>query len=78
MVKPMPRLELTREHFAIDYRLVRFRTHRVSLWLPEDVNLYIGYRRHYYHNYSHFSDFKLFWVGTGQEIAKPKQEKPKQ
>lgn len=73
MVKPQPRLELAREHFAIDYKLVRFRSHPVSLWLPEDVNLYIAYRHRYYHSYSRFTDFQLFWVGAGQEIGKPKQ-----
>lgn len=75
IMKPMERIELAREHFAIDYRLVRFRTHPVSLWLPEDVNLYIAYRHHYYHSYSHFSDFQLFWVGAGQKVSSPKQDK---
>jgi hypothetical protein len=75
LVKPLKRLGLTREHYAIDYRLVRFQTHAVSLWLPEDVNLYIAYRHHYFHSYSHFQDFRLFWVGTGQDAAKSRQGK---
>jgi tetratricopeptide (TPR) repeat protein len=78
LVKPLPKLDLSREHFSIDYRLVHFRTHRVTLWLPEDVNLYLGYRHHYYHNYSHFTDFLLFWVGTGGEAAKQPAKPVKQ
>lgn len=75
IMKPLRKLQLTREHFSIDYHLVRFRKHRVSLWLPEDVNLYIAYRHRYYHSYSHFTDFQLFWVSTAQKIFSPKQSK---
>jgi tetratricopeptide (TPR) repeat protein len=71
LANPMVPLRLDRQHFSIDYRLVSFHTHPVQLWLPENVDLYIEYQGHVYHNYSHYSDFQLFWTGTGQKIGKP-------
>ncbi len=71
LVKPLKSVRLEREHFSVDYRLVRFRSHPVELWLPERVDMYVIYRGHAYHNYSHFSRFELFWAGSKQEIAKP-------
>lgn len=71
LVKPLKSARLEREHFSVDYRLVRFHSHPVELWLPERVDMYVLYRGHAYHNYSHFSHFELFWTGLKQEIAKP-------
>ncbi|MDE3136173.1 MAG: tetratricopeptide repeat protein [Acidobacteriota bacterium] len=73
LTHPQTSLDLVREHFAIDYGPVFFRTHKVQLWLPKDVDVYYQYRGHYIHNYHHYSDFKLFWVGTTQKISAPKQ-----
>jgi tetratricopeptide (TPR) repeat protein len=77
LVRPLKEMGLEREHYAIDYGLVRFHTHPVALWLPETVDAYFGYRGHTYHQYSRFSHFELFWVGTGQKIAKPKEKTEK-
>jgi tetratricopeptide (TPR) repeat protein len=73
LTHPMTAIGLDREHFAIDYGPVLFRTHKVQLWLPKDVDVYYQYRGHYIHNYHHYTDFKLFWVGTSQKISAPKQ-----
>lgn len=64
LVKPLNSARLQREHFSVDYRLVRFHSHPVELWLPERVDMYVLYRGHAYHNYSHFSHFELFWTGV--------------
>lgn len=77
LVRPPKQTGLEREHYAIDYELVRFHTHPVALWLPESVDAYFRYKGHTYHQYSRFSHFKLFWVGTAQKIGKPKGERPK-
>jgi tetratricopeptide (TPR) repeat protein len=76
LVKPVDSLELKREHFSIEYRLVRFHSHPVSLWLPEQVDLYILYRGRAYHNYSRFSHFELFWTGTADENGVKKKHVP--
>lgn len=75
LTRPMPELGLMRQHFAIDYAPVRFQTHKVQLWLPESVDVYYQYRGHFMHNYHHYTNFKLFWVGTSQEMGKPKEAK---
>jgi tetratricopeptide (TPR) repeat protein len=69
-IKP---INLKREHFSIDYKLVSFHQHNVALWLPESVDTYIQYQGHFLHHYHHFTDFKLFWVGATQKINDPKE-----
>jgi tetratricopeptide (TPR) repeat protein len=78
LVKPIEPLNLKREHFSIDYKQVSFRTQKVDLWLPENVDTYFQYRGHFLHYYHHFSDFKLFWVGATQKISDPKNKEPQE
>ncbi len=73
LVKPIKDIDLQREHFAINYEPVSFVQHDVQLWLPESVDTYIQFEGHFLHYYHRFSDFKLFWVGTSQKIAAPKE-----
>ncbi len=73
LVKPISAIKLQREHFVIDYTTVTFATHKVTLWLPENVDVYFQYRGHYLHHYHHFSNFKLFWTGATQKIGQPKE-----
>lgn len=73
LVKPLSEIKLEREHFIIDYSPVPFAQHKVTLWLPENVDVYLQYRGHYLHHYHHFSGFKLFWTGATQKIGQPKE-----
>lgn len=73
MAKSVKTIGLKREHFAIDYQPVSFRKHKVTLWLPENVDVYLQYQGHYLHHYHHFSNFQLFWVGETQKIEQPKE-----
>jgi tetratricopeptide (TPR) repeat protein len=75
LVEEIKPIDLKREHFSIDYKPVSFREHNVQLWLPANVDAYIQYQGHFLHYYHHFSDFKLFWVGTTQKISAPKEQK---
>jgi tetratricopeptide (TPR) repeat protein len=77
LVKPLEQVRLQREHFAIDFGQVKFHSHPVVLWLPKSVDAYFLYRGHTYHEYSRFSNFELFWVGTAEKIGKPKEKPPK-
>lgn len=72
LVAPIPELRLKREHFVIDYKAVAFPKRKVTLWLPENVDVYFHYRGHYLRHYHHFSDFQLFWTGATQKIGQPK------
>lgn len=71
LVKPLAQAELYREHFSLDYKPVTFKSHKVTLWLPENVDVYYQYRGHYLHHYHHFSKFQLFWTGASQKDGKP-------
>jgi len=73
LVHPMTKIGLTREHFAIDYGPVSFKSHHVQLWLPEDVDVYYQLKGHFLHHFHHYTDFKLFWVGSSEVIGKPKE-----
>lgn len=72
LVKPVAELRLDREHFAIDYGPVKFKTHNVTLWLPQNVDVYYQYRGHFLHHYHHFSNFELFWTEASQKDKLPK------
>ncbi|HEU5411929.1 MAG TPA: tetratricopeptide repeat protein [Candidatus Acidoferrales bacterium] len=71
LVKPIKQAELYREHFSLDYKPITFKNHRVTLWLPENVNVYYQYRGHYLHHYHHFSNFQLFWTGASEKVGQP-------
>lgn len=73
LVHPIPAIKLQRQHFVVDYTTVTFAKHKVTLWLPENVDVYFQYRGHYLHHYHHFSDFKLFWTGATEKIGQPKE-----
>jgi tetratricopeptide (TPR) repeat protein len=80
LVRPIEEVNLKRQHWVIEYAPVSFATHKVTLWLPESVDIYIQYQKHYLHNHHEYSNFKLFWVGTSQKIEDPKvptRQKPK-
>lgn len=73
LVRPVEPLGLKRQHFVIEYAPVSFRAHKVTLWLPESVDVYIQFQGHYLHHQHRFSNFQLFWVGTSQKIEAPKE-----
>jgi tetratricopeptide (TPR) repeat protein len=73
LVHPIAEVDLKRQHSVIEYAPVSFASHKVTLWLPESVDVYIQYQGHYLHHQHQFSNFQLFWVGTSQKIAPPQQ-----
>ena len=75
LTHPMSEIGLMREHFSIDYAPISFKTHKVELWLPEDVDVYYQFRGHYIHNFHQYSKFQLFWVGASAKMGHPKETK---
>lgn len=75
LVKPIEAAGLTKQHFVVDYAPVAFRTHKVEVWLPKNVDLYLQYKHHYLHYRHQYSNFKLFWVGTSEKDEQPKETK---
>jgi hypothetical protein len=58
-------------YLSIDYAPVQFRTQKVSIWLPRDVDAYCEFDEYRTITYHTFSNFMLFSVHTDQEIQKP-------
>lgn len=72
LAKPIPEIELTREHVAIDYAPVKFESTGQEVWLPQNAEMYVERRGKRYHRRHAFSDFKLFNVDTAQHMEAPK------
>ena len=70
--KPIPDIELTKEHIVIEYAPVRFQTQKTQLWLPQVAEMYVEKNHHRYYRRHTYSDFKLFSVETAQNIGAPK------
>ncbi|HKV26214.1 MAG TPA: hypothetical protein VJN93_16580 [Candidatus Acidoferrum sp.] len=72
LLKPVPKIRLTREHISIDYAAVRFRSNRQQLWLPQSAELYVELRGHRFYRKHTFSKFKIFSTDTTQQVEAPK------
>lgn len=70
--KPIPEIELKREHIAIEYAAVQFQTQKNEIWLPKEAELYVDRKGHPYYRRHTFTDFKVFNVETAQSIQAPK------
>ena len=73
LLAPIPQIELTAEHIAIEYEQVQFRTQKIQIWLPRQGELYVERRGHRYYRKHTFSDFQVFNVDTSQNIQAPKE-----
>jgi hypothetical protein len=72
LLKPIEKIHLTREHIAIDYASVQFRTRNQQLWLPQSADLYVEWDGRRFYRRHTFSNFKVFSTDTAQEIHGPK------
>ena len=70
--KPVPEIELTKEHMVIEYAPVRFQAAKTQLWLPQVAEMYVEKNHHRYYRRHTYTDFKLFSVETEQNIQAPK------
>lgn len=73
LMKPLEEFSLTKQHIAISYQRVQFRTLGQQLWLPQIADLYVERQGHRYYRRHTFSDFKLFTVDTSQNIQLAKE-----
>jgi hypothetical protein len=72
LAKPVPQIELTREHLVVTYAPVKFVSTGQELWLPHEAELYVERRGKRYFRRHTFSDFRLFNVDTLQTLQQPK------
>jgi tetratricopeptide (TPR) repeat protein len=73
LVKPVEKIHLTREHIAIEFASVRFRTGNQQLWLPQTAELYVEWNGHSFYRRHSFSNFKIFSTDSMQEVHAPKE-----
>jgi len=73
LVAPLQEFELTKQHIAISYQQVRFRSQKEQLWLPRFADLYVERQGHRYYRRHAFSDFQLFTVDTNESIQLAKE-----
>jgi tetratricopeptide (TPR) repeat protein len=73
LVKPVEKIHLKREHIAIEFASVRFRTRAQRLWLPQTADLYVEFGGHRFYRRHRFSNFKLFSTDTLQAVDLPKE-----
>ena len=73
LIKPVANIKLMQERMAIDYALVQFRTEEQQLWLPQSAEIYAERNGSRYYRRHAFSDFKVFTVGTEQQVHAPKE-----
>jgi len=65
------KVDLKREHLAIEYGPVEFRKRNVRLWLPQMADIYIDLHGHRYERRHRFSNFQLFWIESGEQVKAP-------
>jgi len=72
LLKPVEKIRLTREHIAIEYASVQFRTRNQQLWLPQSADLYVEWDGKRFYRRHTFSNFKIFSTDSTQEVHAPK------
>jgi Flp pilus assembly protein TadD len=72
LTKPIPRLELTRDHLIVDYGPVDFEHGRVKLWLPWSAEMFMELHGKRHHHKHYLTNYFLFAVDTDHKIAAPK------
>jgi tetratricopeptide (TPR) repeat protein len=68
LLKPVEKIRLTREHIAIEYASVQFRTRDQQLWLPQSADLYVEWDGKRFYRRHTFSNFKIFSTDSTQEV----------
>lgn len=72
LMKPVPKIWLTKEHMVVEYAPVQFRAQKMQIWLPHEAELYVERHDHRYYRRHTFTDFRLFDVETAQGFQAPK------
>jgi hypothetical protein len=72
LLEPIPSVGLYNERQVLDYGPVQFQNSKMSLWLPQEAEIYLqSAGRHFHHRHS-YSDYRIFSVEVGQKIGTPK------
>jgi len=72
LLEPIPQVKLYDERQALDYGPVQFQNSKMSLWLPQEAEIYVGSGGRHFHHRHIYSKYQLFSVDVGQKIGSPK------
>jgi hypothetical protein len=72
LLEPIPRVKLYTEHQALDYGPVQFQDSKMSMWLPQEAEIYLGLGRRHFHHRHIYSKYRIFSVDVEQKIGSPK------
>ena len=73
LAKPIEKIQLKREHIAIEFASVQFRSSKQQLWLPQSADLYVEWGGHRFYRRHTFSKFQLFSTDAVQQVHFPKE-----
>jgi len=71
LLEPMPKIRLATLHQTVDYAPVTFSHSDTTLWLPRKADVTAEFKGKRLVERHTYSEFRLFWVDTGQKIGKP-------
>ena len=72
LLEPIPQVKLYDERQALDYGPVQFQNSKMSLWLPQEAEIYVKSGGRHFHHRHIYSKYQLFSVDVGQKIGSPK------
>ena len=75
--EPIRKLQLTKDHLAIDYGSVSFENGKVKMWLPWKAEMYMEVHGRRYHHEHTLTNYQLFTVDTMEKLGKPKTARVK-
>jgi len=72
LAKPIPQIELVKQHQEIEYTAMKFASTDQEIWLPQNAEVSVERHGRRYFRIHAFRDFRLFNVDTAQNVQAPK------
>jgi tetratricopeptide (TPR) repeat protein len=69
--RPIPEIQLFKQHQTVEYAPVKFPKSKTELWLPKTGELTFDFRRHHYYRRHSFDRFMLFAVDSQEKRKEP-------
>ncbi|HKT46143.1 MAG TPA: tetratricopeptide repeat protein [Candidatus Acidoferrales bacterium] len=74
--EPVEKLQLLRDHLAIDYGPVSAENSKVTLWLPWTAEMFMEVHGHRYHHQHTLTNYVFFSVDTKNKVSDTETETP--
>jgi hypothetical protein len=73
LLEPIRKVKLYTERQALDYGPVQFQDSNMSMWLPQEAEIYLDLGGRHFHHRHIYSKYRIFSVEVEQKIESPKQ-----